>query len=166
MNTNAAPEWLPSFAVPFFTLSYPTPPPAAPDSFPNSSYYGNGILDACFIISCIAVMAVLRDAVRLLALEPLAKWKLTRDLLRQRSQSKEIANGNGHANGGSNLKTNGTANGVANGNGHATSNGVISKRQQRVLHRSMLRFAEQGWSFIYYLCQWAYGLVSVETHFL
>jgi len=151
MNTNAAPEWLPSFAVPFLTLSYPTPRPAEPDSFTNSHYYGTGLLDGCFIISCIVVMAVLRDAFRLLALEPLARWKLTRDLQRRRS----LANGNGYANGGA--KTNGSANGVA-GNGHATSDGAISKREQRRMRRSVLRFAEQGWSFIYYLCQWSFGL--------
>ena len=158
MNTNAAPAWLPSLAVPFFTLSYPIPRPTTTDSFHDSSYYGTGLLDGFFIITCIAVMAVLRDAARLLALEPFARWKLTKDLQRRRSQSKDTANGNGHSNGGA--RSNGFANGVANGNGHATSEGVISKRDQRVMHRSVLRFAEQGWSFIYYSLQWAYGLVS------
>lgn len=152
MNTHAAPEWLPSFLVPFVTLSYPTSRPAAPDSFPNASYYGTGLLDGCFIITTIIVMAVLRDALRIYALEPFARWKLTRDLQRRRAQSKVIQTGNGHANGGANAK--GTA------NGHATSEGAISKREQRTVERSVRRFAEQGWPFLYYSCQWSYGLVS------
>lgn len=151
MNTNAAPDWLPSFLVPFFTLSYPTPTPAAPDSFPNSSYYGTGLLDFCFIITCIVVMAVLRDAVRLLIFEPLAKWKLTRDLQsKKRLEHAATTKANGEA------KTNGSV----KGNGRATSVGAITKRERRLLHRSVLRFAEQGWVFIYYTCEWIFGLVS------
>lgn len=155
MNTNAAPEWLPSFLVPFFTLSYPTPPPAAPDSFPNSSYYGTGLLDFCFIITCIAVMAVLRDAARLLVFEPLAKWKLTRDLQRKKRLDHAAAT---KANGGANGEAQST--GSAKESGRATSVGAFTKRERRMLHRSVLRFAEQGWVFIYYTCQWIFGLVS------
>ncbi|THH31320.1 hypothetical protein EUX98_g2897 [Antrodiella citrinella] len=159
MNTAAAPDWLPSYAVPFVTLSYPTPRPAVPDSFPNASYHGIGVLDGYFVISCIIVMAILRDAFRLLALEPLAKWKLTRDLQRRLAKSKR---GNGHANGGT--TTNGDAKAVADSNGDATSGGVTSKREQHLLRRSMLRFAEQGWSVIYYLCQTAFGLLYVHRN--
>ena len=53
MTTLEAPEWLPSFAIPFLTLSYPTEPPAAPDSFPNSKYYSTGLLDVCIVITII-----------------------------------------------------------------------------------------------------------------
>jgi len=93
----------------------------------------------CLIIACIAVMAILRDVLRLNVFEPFAKWKLTRDLESKRSKH---LNGNG--------------NGKANGNGH--SNGVISKKEQRLIHRSVVRFAEQGWSAVYYPLQWGFGL--------
>ncbi|KAF9226491.1 longevity-assurance protein [Gyrodon lividus] len=157
MNTFQAPEYLPSFLVPFFTLSYPTSLPVDPDSFHDSQYYNTGILDGCLIISFIAVMALLRDITRIYLMEPFAKWKLTRDW--QRSQQEK-------------LKPNGAAVGVPNGsmngssaqNGHAShGNGdhvelKMSKRDARKIHRSMLRFAEQGWSFIYYSINFLYGV--------
>ncbi|KAF8138540.1 TLC domain-containing protein [Boletus edulis] len=160
MNSLQASDWLPFFLVPFFTLSYPTTPPANPDSFHDSQYYTTGILDACVIVSCIAVMAVLRDMTRIYLMEPFAKWKLTRDW--ERSQRAKIK-----------LKANGAPNGSVNGspitNGVAShKNGeyvplTLSKRDARKIHRSMLRFAEQGWSFIYYAVNFAFG-VYVHHH--
>ena len=149
-------EWFPSFLIPFFTLSYPTAPPAVPDSFHDSLYYTTGILDVCVIISCIAVMAVLRDVTRIYLMEPFAKWTLTRDW--ERSQRKKV-------------KANGVSNGSVNGssvhNGAASyKNGehaplTMSKRDARRIHRSVLRFAEQSWSFIYYTVNFTFGLVSI-----
>ncbi|PSR75024.1 hypothetical protein PHLCEN_2v9354 [Hermanssonia centrifuga] len=163
MNTLRAPEWLPSFLIPFVTLSYPTQRPAAPDSFPDSPYYGGGLLDGCFIITCIAVMAILRDSLRLGVFEPFARWWLTRALRKSKAKLKQngVANGHAKSNGGAVEKTNGKINGTANGNGHAAhaNECVISKQEARKLHRSVLRFAEQGWSSVYYTCQWLYGLV-------
>jgi len=154
MNTARVPDWLPSFLTPFLTLSYPVDRPAEPDSFPNSFYYGGGILDGCLIVTCIAIMAILRDALRLGVFEPFAKWYLTQKL--KRSKAKQ----NGHANGtakkvkGVSPKSNGVTNGhAAHGNGSA-----ITKQEARILHRSVLRFAEQGWSVVYYTCQWLFGL--------
>lgn len=171
MNTQEAPQWLPSFAIPFFTLSYPTDPPATPDSFPNSSYYQAGLLDGCFIITCIAVMAILRDLLRLNVFEPFAAWKLKKDLIRQRGSPTPLTNGP--------AKENGAANGVANEdtkeptNGHTNGNGnghlvqvspalVLTPKEARRLHRSVLRFAEQGWSVVYYTCQWLFGFVRIH----
>jgi len=141
-------EWLPSFLIPFFTLSYPTSRPAAPDSFSQSNYYDTGPLDGCLIIACIAVMAVLRDVTRIYIMEPFARWKLTRDLIRSKRCKAAKLNGNGKANG------------VANGNGHAVHADALSitKAEKRKMHRSVLRFAEQSWSVIYYTCQWCFGL--------
>lgn len=156
MTTLEAPEWLPSFTIPFLTLSYPTEPPAAPDSFPNSKYYSTGLLDVCIVITIIAVFAVLRDVARLYVLEPFARWKLTRDLRLQHAKTNGLSNGK--ANGSLHPK----ANGVANGNGHAVTKELsITKAEARRMHRSVLRFAEQGWSFIYYTAQTVYGLVSI-----
>lgn len=155
MNTDAAPAWLPSYLVPFVTLSYPTARPANPDSFPNSNYYVTGLLDGCIIITAIAVMAILRDATRLFVMEPFARWKLSRDLRLSKQKAATLANGkaNGH--------------GHANGNGHATyTNGsAISRKEAKKMHRSVIRFAEQGWSVVYYTAQWSFGLVSCVRTF-
>ncbi|KAI0663260.1 longevity assurance proteins LAG1/LAC1 [Cubamyces menziesii] len=150
MNTDQAPGWLPHYLVPFFTLSYPTAPPAHPDSFPNSNYYGTGLLDGCIIVTAIAIMAVLRDVTRIFIMEPFARWKLSRDLRLAKSRRAALTNGNGKANG------------HANGNGHSSyANGdasAISRREARKMHRSVIRFAEQGWSVVYYIAQWCFGL--------
>lgn len=135
-------EWL-SFLRPFVTLSYPTDTPVRPDSFPNSSFYNTGPQDLCFLITCIAVMAVLRDALRLGVFEPFATWKLSRDLRHRRNQR----------------KLQGQTNGSANGNGHSTGN-QPSKKELKQMRRSVMRFAEQGWSVTYYPLQWCFGLVS------
>lgn len=144
-------HWLPSYVLPFVTLSYPTAAPVNPDSFHHSAYYGTGFQDGCLIITCIAVMAILRDLVRVYILEPFAKWKLTRDWERLHPPH---------------LQPNGKQNGVANGNGHAEhihgeypSKSAMSPRDARKIHRSVLRFAEQGWSAIYYTLQWSFGFV-------
>ncbi|KAI0353473.1 longevity assurance proteins LAG1/LAC1 [Trametes cingulata] len=157
MNTDQAPRWLPSPLVPFFTLSYPTAPPAHPDSFPTSNYYGTGLLDGCMVITAIAVMAVLRDMTRIYVMEPFARWKLGRDLRLSKQRMAALANGNG--------KANGHANGHANGNGHAQhANGsAISRQEAKKMQRSVIRFAEQGWSVVYYLAQMAFGLY-IHTH--
>jgi acyl-CoA-dependent ceramide synthase len=96
-------------------------------------------------------MAILRDVVRIFVLEPFARWKLTRTW--ERSNSNHI-------------QQNGQKNGIINGNGHAGhANGdhkpksVMSARDARKIHRSVLRFAEQGWSAIYYTLQWLFGFV-------
>ncbi|KAJ6599117.1 TLC domain-containing protein [Mycena vulgaris] len=140
----SSPEhWLPPYLAPFFSLSHPTDTPADPDSFPDSAYFNTGGLDVCLLITCIAVMAVFRDALRLGVFEPFARWKLARDLQARRSKR---MNGNGKANG----------NGEANGHAHAEN--AVSKKELRHMHRSVLRFAEQGWSAFYYPLQWAFGL--------
>ncbi|KAI0368088.1 longevity assurance proteins LAG1/LAC1 [Pilatotrama ljubarskyi] len=157
MNTDQAPAWLPKPLIPFFILSYPTAPPAQPDSFPTSNYYGTGLLDGCIIITCIAVMAVLRDVTRIYVMEPFARWKLSRDLRLSKQKQAALANGNG--------KANGHANGHANGNGHAAhANGsAISRQEAKKMQRSVIRFAEQGWSVVYYLAQMCFG-VYIHTH--
>lgn len=153
MDVSFSTEWLPSYLVPFFSLSYPTDTPKEADSFPNSAYYNTGRQDLCFIITCIAVMAILRDALRLGVFEPFARWKLTRDLNQRKREKLQ----NGHANGKVNGHSNGHANGNGNRNGYVAN--VSTPRELRQMHRSVLRFAEQGWSVVYYTLQWSFGLV-------
>ena len=155
MNTEAAPAWLPPLLVPFFTLSYPTARPADPDSFPDANYYGTGLLDGCVIVTAIAFMAVLRDVTRIYVFESFARWKLARDLRHAKRKKLALANGNGKANG----HSNGKANGVANGNGHAAPEYVVTPAERRRMNRSVIRFAEQGWSVIYYTFNLCFGLV-------
>jgi len=143
MNSQLGLQWLPSYLLPFVTLSYPTPPPLNPDSFHHSAYYGTGPLDACLIITCIALMAILRDLVRVYVMEPFARWKLTRDWERLNTSPLH-----------SNIKHNGAPNGHVNSD--STS---MSPRHARKIHRSVVRFAEQGWSAIYYTLQWSFGFV-------
>ncbi|KAI6035332.1 TLC domain-containing protein [Pisolithus orientalis] len=148
MNTPQAAEWLPSFLVPFFTLSYPTEKPIYTDSFHDSAYFSTGLLDGCLIISYIAIMAILRDFTRIYVLEPFARWKLTRDW--ERSLRPTI-DGTGTPNGSA-------ANGCTVHTGKEDASPSMSKKQARKMHRSVLRFAEQGWSAIYYSIQFSYGL--------
>jgi len=133
---------------PFITLSYPTTQPKNPDSFYNSTYYTTGWQDVCLIITCIAVMAILRDALRLGFFEPLANWKLHRDLRLRKLRAADTK-----------INSNGYRNEHANGNGHTITDSTRpTPKELRQVHRSVLRFAEQGWSFVYYTIQCSYGL--------
>lgn len=158
-----APDWMPSYLVPFTTLSYLTSPPPNPDSFVNSNYYGFGYLDLCFMVTLMGIMAVLRDALRLGVFEPFASWKLNRDLrLRTKSARSSNGNGNGKAVNGNGKLANGNGK-ETNGNGHGPTKALVGTAQQRrKVHRTVLRFAEQGWQTTYYPCQWLFGLVCVS----
>jgi acyl-CoA-dependent ceramide synthase len=143
-------QHVPAFLVPFFSLSYPTNTPEKLDSFYTATYYTTGPLDACFIVSCIAIMAILRDAIRLGILEPFARWKLTGDLtggLTERARKKTDVSTNGHS--------------LSNGHGANGHSAHVPRRESRRMHRSVLRFAEQGWPVLYYAVQWAYGVVRL-----
>jgi acyl-CoA-dependent ceramide synthase len=149
-------EWLPSILIPFFTLSYPTSPPANPDAFHTSPHYHTGILDGCLIITFIAIMAVLRDITRICVMEPFARWMLSRDW--QSSQRKKLdANGAVGVSDGS-LKGSSVQNDHTNhGNGEYPEF-TMSKREARKINRKVVRFAEQGWAFIYYLVNFSHGV--------
>jgi acyl-CoA-dependent ceramide synthase len=162
MNVAEAPEWLPHFLVPFFTLSYPTPPPPNPDSFPNSSYYGTGKLDACLVLSGLVVLAVLREIVRLGILEPFARHCLT-----AAAAGKEKSLANGHSNG-SAAHSSKTQVLRSKPSEKRTNPVKVGARQMTkkewMRERSVIRFAEQGWPFLYYCIYWTYGLVSDTLH--
>lgn len=164
-------EYLPRVLLPFFTLSYPVPRPEHPDSFFNSNYYGRGVLDIFFAISWVAVLAILREFLRLGILEPFARTVLYRlDMKEHKTDSSRNAK---HANG------NGKANGHSNGHAapakappkplpiDTTSSNpsqlIVRKRPKGMdkvawkRERSTLRFAEQGWQFAYYIVYWPLG---------
>jgi acyl-CoA-dependent ceramide synthase len=183
MLVSLSPDRLPAALVPFFVLQYPTNAPRHPDSFPDSNYYNVGKLDICLVITLVAIMAILRDAFRLGVFESFARWKLTRDLERRqkaREIKKSLSDGNGslsNVNGHISYESTHLANGAltnghahANGNSKPYSNGRAlangnskiphTPKELRHLNRSVLRFAEQGWSVVYYTLQWCYGLVG------
>jgi acyl-CoA-dependent ceramide synthase len=180
MNTAAAPAWLPSPVVPFVTLSYPTALPAHPDAFADWGFYDHGRLDICFLVGCIVTFALLRDVFRLGVFEPLARWKLTRDL-RLASARRSHANGNGaahangevtaHANGNGKLDslTDGVADIVANQLNHSAGaiavkeSPATSRKELRTLKRQVTRFAEQGWLLVYYTFSLSLGIVSFHA---
>lgn len=157
MNVNILPPWVPQYLIPFFSLSYPTDPPPKTDSFHDSQYFDKGWLDICTIVGLIAAMAILRDLTRLFIFEPFAHWKLTRDLRAKKltasknggswtppPRPKQVSNGvvNGHR---------------VNGDAHDVTFTAVEKRK---IHRSVLRFAEQGWALLCYSFQCGFGFVS------
>src|SRR6266702_5585950 len=156
---------LPSFLVPFVTLSSSVDPPQNPDSFPDSSYYDIGYRDACLIVTLIAMMAILRDAARLFMLEPFASWKLTRDWRRRQAlksgsstpDSKPSSNNTVCHNANSKVNEPVTINSSAEKH-FAVRPPENSPTARRIRH-AVTRFAEQGWQAIYYTSQWSLGMV-------
>jgi len=172
-------QWLSENSKLFTHLSYPTPAPKLTDSFHDSAHYLGGPPDVFFVITCIAVMAVLRDAFRLLVFEPFARWKLMRALRQELAKRGTAAAGNGRskrpqtpngqatiapgANGNGPVQNGRSPNALANGHAKEHANGAApaarpTKKQLNQVHRSVVRFAEQGWSVIYYTFAWTYGL--------
>lgn len=156
---------LPSFLVPFVTLSYRVDPPLNPDSFPDSSYYDIGYRDVCLIVTLIAIMATLRDAARLFMLEPFAYWKLTRDWRRRRA----LKSGSSTPDSVQSLNNPVRHNAKSKINGCVTINSSAEKvfadrppensRDARRIRHAISRFGEQGWQAIYYMIQWSLGIV-------
>jgi acyl-CoA-dependent ceramide synthase len=159
---------VPSFLRPFVSLSYSVDPPLSPDSFPDSSYYDIGYLDVCLIVTLIAIMAVLRDAARVLVLEPFANWKLTRDWRRRQALKSGSATPDSKASSvagiNSNRKTHGPATTIGNGEKSAANCPAEHSPEARRIRHAVVRFAEQGWQAVYYLCQWLLGIVRLPYH--
>ena len=160
MNTDIIPPWVLTYVLPFFSLSYPTDPPTKTDSFHDSQHYGTGWLDICTIVGLIAAMAVLRDLARLYVFEPFACWKLSKDL-----RAKKLAGGKNRSSSSPSLKAKLVSNGVVNG--HQANGGVdeitFTAAEKRKMHRSVLRFAEQGWALLCYSFQCGFGFVSLSS---
>lgn len=162
MNTNRVLSWVPQYVFPFLSLSYPMGPPPKTDSFHNSRYFGTGWLDICTIVGLIAAMAIFRDLARLHVFEPFARWKLSKDL-----RAKKLAASKNGGSSSPSLKTKLVSNGAANG--HQANGGVheitFTAVEKRRVHRSVLRFAEQGWALLCYSFQCGFGFVSLSSFF-
>lgn len=168
MDSLFDPKRLPPFLLPFVSLSYPVDPPSNPDSFPDSSYYDIGYLDVCLIITIIAIMAILRDASRLLLLEPFANWKLTRDWRRRQALKSGSVTPDSKASSvvaiSSNEKLHGPVTAVGNAGKPRTDCPAEHTRDAHRIRHAVIRFAEQGWQAIYYLFQWSLGVVRLPYH--
>jgi very-long-chain ceramide synthase len=166
------PNRLPSLLVPFVALSYSVEPPVNPDSFPDSSYYDIGYRDVCLIVTLIAIMAILRDAARILLLEPFANWKLTRDW-RRRQASKSgsstpdlKASVNNPLSINANGKVKGPVTTIGSAEKLVADRPAENSRDAHRIRHAVIRFAEQGWQAIYFLVQWSLGVVRVFYHLL
>lgn len=159
MNANRVPPSLLQYLSPFFSLSYPTGPPRETDAFHDSQHYGTGWLDICTIVGLITAMAILRDLARLYVFEPFARWKLSKDL-----RAKKLAASKNRGSSSPSLKAKLVSNGV--GNGHQANGGAhrvtFTAVEKRRIHRSVLRFAEQGWALLCYSFQCGFGFVSLS----
>ena len=158
MNINIVPPWVPQYLSPFFSLSYRTDPPPKTDSFHDSPYFGTGWLDICTIVGLIAAMAILRDLARIYVFETFARWKLSKDL-----RAKKLAASKNRGSSSPPLAAKPVSNGVTNG--HRVNGDVpeitFTAAEKRKLHRSVLRFAEQGWALLCYSFQCGFGFVSL-----
>lgn len=156
---------LPSFLLPFVSLSYPVASPPNPDSFPNSAYYDIGYLDVCLIVTIIAIMAILRDAARILLLEPFANWKLTRDWRRRQALKSGSVTPDSKASSVVAINCNGKSQGpvtvVGSADKSRADRPAERTREAGRIRHAVIRFAEQGWQAIYYLCQWSLGVVRL-----
>jgi len=160
MSANRVLQWVPPYVIPFFSLSYPTKTPHKTDSFHDSQYFGTGWLDVCTIVGLIAAMAILRDLARLHVFEPFARWKLSKDL-----RAKKLAASKNRSSSSPSQKAKSVSNGVVNG--HQANGGtheiIFTPVEKRRMHRSVLRFAEQGWALLCYTFQCGFGFVGLSS---
>lgn len=121
-----------SFLHPFLHLSYPvTPPPLASSTTSSPQLFVKGPLDGAYVLSSFLCFVVLREVFMRLVFAPIArKWVVD-------------AGGGGGA-----PKAKGA------------KEVVLGEREMRVRRKAATRFAEQGWSFLYYVVYWSFGLVS------
>jgi hypothetical protein len=123
-----------SLLHPFLHLSYPV---SSPSSSPTSpiQLYVKGPLDACYVLSSFLFFVVAREVFMRCLFAPIArKWVVD-------------AGGGAQKEGGK-----------GKGEGGASSTAVGQKAQRK----AAIRFAEQGWSLLYYSVYWGFGLVSLQ----
>lgn len=150
-------SFIPPSLRPYVLLSYPVHRPAATLElskanhlrYTNEVLYTKGPNDIFFAAFCAVAFTVLREVILRGVLKPFANWWLrsAKKAKRKRALSR--------------------ANGIGNGNG-ASDKGAVgeTKREARQREHTALRFAEQGWSFLYCTVFWTLGTVSNHSEFL
>ncbi|EJT97489.1 longevity assurance proteins LAG1/LAC1 [Dacryopinax primogenitus] len=115
---------------PFFSLSYPVPTPHNTNLLPQWQHYGKGYLDACFVLTWIIFFSVTREVAMSYILTPIARRVL--------------------------YGTTPTVPTPSNGVGQRPKS--HRKREERQRARNITRFSEQGFSLIYYVVYWSFGM--------
>jgi acyl-CoA-dependent ceramide synthase len=135
---------------PYLLLSYPVHRPAASLELSKANHlryttdtlYDKGPNDVFFAAFCAVAFTVLREVILRGIFKPFASWWLrsARKAKRKRAASRAGANGTG---GGADKMTL-----------------REMKREEKHNEHTALRFAEQGWSFLYCTVFWTLGTVS------
>ena len=144
---------IPPSLRPYISLSYPVLRPAATLQlsklnhlrYTNEVLFTKGTNDFLFAGFCAVAFTVLREVMLRGVMRPFANWWLRSAGRAKRKRALGRANSNGNSNG----------NGVK---------GMIGepKREARQREHTALRFAEQGWSFLYCTVFWTLGMVSAS----
>ncbi|KAG8927189.1 sphingosine N-acyltransferase lag1 [Tulasnella sp. 418] len=129
----------------FTRLSYPASPSAL-NFFPQYQHYDKGWLDVPFVIGWTLVFAIAREVIMRWVCAPFMQWWLLREeqqraLARRKSTKQSYMNGS-----------------LANGVTRPTKPKRTRSQADRMREKKVTRFAEQGWSFVYYTYSWVFGM--------
>lgn len=161
----------------FFWLTNQAPS-SNPTFFPQYPAYEPGWLDLAFVAGWTLIFALLREFMMRGVFAPFMRYWIRRE--HRASQARKASRTRGKKQEASPL-TNGhsTTVSVANGHGvngvgqelrarkgvieHASGHELQSKskgptKRQRLEEKKVTRFAEQGWSFLYYIVYWSFGM--------
>jgi acyl-CoA-dependent ceramide synthase len=150
---------IPHSLRPYVLLSYPVHRPKATLALSKSNYlrytnntlFDKGANDFYFAAFCAVAFTILREVVLRGLLKPFANYWLLSARRAKRRKSLSVVNGSG--------------NGYVKGNGVTSPGGKVdgreTKKERRQREHTALRFAEQGWSFLYCTVFWTLGMVSI-----
>jgi acyl-CoA-dependent ceramide synthase len=153
-STSTMESLIPPSLRPYVLLSYPVDRPAAslelsPANhlrYTKETLYKKGPNDVFFAAFCAIAFTALREVILRGVLKPFANYWLrsAKKAKRKRAASR------------------------ANGNGVGGEKGIIreTKREERQREHTALRFAEQGWSFLYCTVFWTLGTVSLASVYI
>jgi acyl-CoA-dependent ceramide synthase len=141
---------IPTSLRPYVLLSYPVHRPKATLALSKSNYlrytnntlYDKGPNDLYFAAFCAVAFTILREVVLRGLLKPFANYWLVSARRAKTRKSASVSNGSGK--------------GSPTGKGEARE----TKKERRQREHTALRFAEQGWSFLYCTVFWTLGMVG------
>lgn len=150
----------------FIGLSYPVPIPADADSYFDATYYNKGPKDLLFIATWVVLLAFFREVLMRLFFMPIARWRLESLAAAKRGARLTRTKPKGNTVGEKLVSTPPKPTPVRqrqapNANSRPVKSWTETKksRDAKLLERNVVRFAEQGWSLVYYSVFWALGMV-------
>lgn len=180
----AAAIHIPPALQPFVGLSYPVPTPDDTDSYYSATYYNKGPKDLLFVATWTVLLVLLREVLMRFFFKPIARWRLEHLAAVKRNARPTSPNG-APARVKSNKHTVGEKIATAPSDGSTKSvrqrtsrrsspvgspnkpvktwTETKKDRDAKLLERNVLRFAEQGWSLVYYIVFWALGVVRFQA---